>query len=242
MNHNNRVVNGLWIGKSLSNLELLTINSFVHHGHEFHLWTYGAIDNVPNNVILENANEIIEENEVFKYPDDSKLRWGKGSYAGFSDIFRYKLLYDKGGWWVDMDLTCLKPFDFEEDYFFRSHWKFKVVGNAMKCPKGSTLMLDCYNQARAEVDERNLNWHKPIEILNQHVINLNLLKYRHRGLFNNDHAFLLIKYLKLNVSFPQRWYGVHWCNSSGKLTYSEKSALAHLISKYNFSTKRDRVQ
>ena len=233
MDHNNTIVNSLWIGERLSELELLTINSFVRHGHEFHLWTYGNMSNIPDYVQTKDANEIIPEEDVFKYPDDSKLKWGKGSYAGFSDIFRYKLLYEKGGWWVDMDLTCLKPFDFEEAYFFRSHWKYKVVGNAMKCPKSSQLMLDCYNQSRVEVDEHNLNWHKPIEILNQHIVKLNLLNFRHRGLFNNDHAFLLRKYLKRNSTIPDKWYGIHWCNSSGKINYSDKSALNRLMRIYN---------
>ncbi len=233
MNTDNTVVNSLWIGKHLSDLELLTINSFLHHGHAFVLWTYGAIDNVPGSVQINDANDIIDEANVFKYPDDSKLKWGKGSYAGFSDIFRYKLLYEKGGWWVDMDLTCLKPFDFEEDYFFRSHWKYKVVGNAMKCPKGSKLMLDCYNQARLDVKADNLNWHKPIEILNQHIVKLDLLKYRHHGLFNNDHALLLRIYLQWNANIPDNWYGIHWCNSSGKINYTDKSSLKKLMNTYN---------
>lgn len=233
MHTDNKNVNGLWIGTQLSEIELLTINSFLHHGHTFILWTYGDVENVPEGVIVKDANEIIGEDRVFKYPEDSKLKWGKGSYAGFSDIFRYKLLYEKGGWWVDMDLTCLKPFNFEDDYFFRSHWKYKVVGNAMKCPKGSTLMLDCYNQSRQEVSENNLNWHKPIEILNQHIRKLDLLKYRHRGLFNNDHAFLLRKFLKRDSNIPGKWYGIHWCNSSGKLQYSDKSTMSRLIKTYN---------
>ena len=233
MHPDNKYVNGLWIGKRLSEIELLTINSFVHHGHEFILWTYDALENAPENVTVKDANDIIPRDEVFKYPEDSKLKWGKGSYAGFSDIFRYKLLYENGGWWVDMDLTCLKPFDFEEDYFFRSHWKYKVVGNAMKCPKSSPLMLKCYNQTREEVDENNLNWHKPIEILNQHIRGLGLLEFRHKGLFNNDHAFLLRKYLKRKAKIPNKWYGIHWCKSSGKLNYSKNSSMYELIKMYN---------
>jgi mannosyltransferase OCH1-like enzyme len=29
-----------------------------------------------------------------------------GSYAGFADHFRYKLLLEKGGWWPDLDMPC----------------------------------------------------------------------------------------------------------------------------------------
>ena len=35
MDKSTKIVHGLWIGEELSNLELLTIHSFIHHGHEF---------------------------------------------------------------------------------------------------------------------------------------------------------------------------------------------------------------
>jgi hypothetical protein len=36
----------------------------------------------------------------------ARRRAGKGTYAGFSDLFRYKMLFDRGGWWVDTDVVC----------------------------------------------------------------------------------------------------------------------------------------
>lgn len=225
-------MNSLWVGSELSELELLTICSFIENGHEFHLWLYDMIDNVPDTVRIKNANEIIPENKVFRYPRDSKIDWGQGSYAGFSDIFRYKLLYEVGGWWVDMDMTCLKSFDFEGDYFFRDHWKLDVVGNAMKCPKGSEIMKNCYEQAVHEIDEFNESWHKPIEILNDHIKRLDLMRHRKKGLFNSDHAFKLKKYFNRQASIPDKWYGIHWINSAGKLSYKENSTFHKLLIKH----------
>ncbi|MGI9297604.1 MAG: hypothetical protein ACR2QC_06880 [Gammaproteobacteria bacterium] len=46
----NKVINGLWIspdGKPLSNMERLCIYSFCANGHDFHLWAYGDLPNVP---------------------------------------------------------------------------------------------------------------------------------------------------------------------------------------------------
>lgn len=42
----------------------------------------------------------------------------QGSYSAFSNQFRYTLLYDKGGWWVDTDVVCLRRFDFDDDFVF----------------------------------------------------------------------------------------------------------------------------
>ena len=50
----NLVVHGMWIGERLSKLELLTIRSFLHHGHEFHLWLYDPLDTpLPSEVVIE---------------------------------------------------------------------------------------------------------------------------------------------------------------------------------------------
>jgi len=34
----------------------------------------------------------------------------------YSDLFRYSVLHQMGGWWSDLDVVCLKPFDFDDPY------------------------------------------------------------------------------------------------------------------------------
>ena len=234
MSPENLVVNGLWIGGSLSFLEELTIRSFINNGHTFHLWVYDDITtSVGEGLTIKDANQIIPNHQVFKYPDDSKIDWGKGSYAGFSDLFRYKLLYNIGGWWVDMDVTCLKPFEFGSPYFFRNHWKYPVVGNVMKTPKGCDTMLRCYEICLQEINEHNLNWHRPIEILNEQVIRGNLREYRRLGLFNLDVYHHIKCYFELPLSIPNDWYGIHWINSSGKFSFKPNSTFAQLLKKHS---------
>ena len=132
----NRVIQGLWIGSELSIMEQLCISSFLRNGHQFHLYVYDEPRNIPAGAIIKDGNEILPAARIFKYRDYP-------SYAGFSNFFRYKLLLDRGGWWVDMDLVCIKPFDFAEEYVFSSEIsKGDEVVNcgAIKAPSGSPLL------------------------------------------------------------------------------------------------------
>src|SRR5277367_3549628 len=106
-------IQSLWIGRKLSAMERLSIASFLTSGHEYHLYVYEEVENAPDGTVLEAANEILPESRIFQY---SKYP----SYAGFSNFFRYKLLLEKGGWWVDTDVVCLQPFAFDETYVFAS--------------------------------------------------------------------------------------------------------------------------
>jgi 4-hydroxybenzoate polyprenyltransferase len=206
-------VNSLWIGNKLSNMELLTIRSFIENGYEFYLWTYGKLKNeLPDSVIICNANEIIPYNEVFVYKSKSQFGNGQGSVAGFSDIFRYKLLYEKGGWWVDMDVTCLRPFDVVSDYFFRYHHELGIVGNVMKTPKNSPLMKLCYEQAKSTINENNSNWYKPIQLLVNNINQLQLNDFVFNGLSNTDEFQKIEKYYFESSEFPEEWCFIHWCN------------------------------
>ncbi len=228
----NKIVNAFWVTGKLRKMEQLTIRSFIHFGHEFHLWSYDKeVDDLPPGTVLHDAAEIIQEERVFRYRS-KKMVWGSGSYGGFSDIFRYKLLHERGGWWVDMDVTCLKPFDFPEPYFFRNHWQLKVVGNILKCPSGSELMKKCYEQASVEVTEDNTDWHLPIRILNEQIEKIGLMRYRQIGYFNLDMLHTIKPYFEANYQVPVDWYGIHWINSAGQRNYKKGSAYDHMLKKF----------
>ena len=212
LSNDNIIVHGLWIGENLSNLELLTINSFINNGHEFYLWLYKPINNIlPEGVICKDANTIIPENKIFRYKYKNQYGHGKGSLGGFSDIFRYKLLYEHGGWWTDMDITCLKPLNYEQEYVFRNHHELNLVGNIMKCPKNSKLMAKCYERAIIEINEENKDWNKPIQILVDEVKNHNL-DCNIIELSNPDSWKLIIKLLKSDFQIPPKWHVIHWVN------------------------------
>ncbi len=234
-----QIVNGLWIQGNLSALELLTIQSFLDNGFSFQLWTYEPeIINYPARTIIKNANKIISFDKVFNYKNLNIHGHGKGSYAGFSDIFRYKLLYENGGIWTDMDITCLKKFNIEQDYFFRFHHKVGAVGNFMKCPKNSLIMKWCYELAIEKVDENNKDWMLPIYILNDGITKFNLINYIQK-ISNNDSFPEVAKLLSSSNNISNEWKIIHWMNEEfRRLNISKEiclpnSTLQQLYSKHN---------
>jgi glycosyltransferase involved in cell wall biosynthesis len=210
----NRIVHGLWIGPALSKMELLTIHSFLKHGHEFHLWLYDDLNTpLPKGVIIEDANEIIPENRIIRKAEvDPESGVGKGSVSSpFSDLFRYKLLYEKGGYWVDMDVTCLQPFNFDAPYLFRAH-AVGVVGNIMKCPPRSKLMKDLYEKVAKEVSPHS-PWMMPNRMLSAMVNRLGLAQYIRRDIWNEESWWDVIRPLMSGTqSITPGWVAIHWIN------------------------------
>lgn len=236
----NNQVNGLWIRGVLSPLELLTIHSFIGNGYTFNLWTYDKPDVYPqlDNLLVKDAREIIPEENVFSYNESNQFGHGKGSFAGFSDIFRYRLLYLHGGWWVDMDVTCLKRFDFQTDYVFRKSKQKDdfVVGNIMHVPQKSSLMLKCYEQAVKSVHAENKDWMLPINILNQNIKEEKLSSYIYS--FTNEDSWPIVSQLLTDRQYPQDWQAIHWMNEEfrrigiPKNVYIKEGLLGHLMGKY----------
>jgi hypothetical protein len=107
------IVNGFWYGSELGELEKLCIDSWIENGYEFHLWIYDDIE-VPNDVVVENANHIVSFNQYFTYNEGHS----KGTPVAFSNLFRAQLLYQRGGLYTDLDVLCLKLYDFNKRFVF----------------------------------------------------------------------------------------------------------------------------
>jgi hypothetical protein len=142
-------VQSLWVGPKLSELEILSIKSFQKLGHTFILYTYGKVKNIPPKTIIKDGNKIIKKKDLFKF---------KKSFLPFSDLFRYKMLYEKGGYWVDLDMIALKPLKFKEPYIFSSertiqkgpyrNRKFEEIANIgiLKAPPKSNFYKELYQR------------------------------------------------------------------------------------------------
>jgi hypothetical protein len=143
----NPIIQTLWIGDSLSIMEQLAIESFLRNGHEFHLYVYNEVGGLPEGVVVQDANNILPSSKIFKTKH--------GSYAGFSNIFRYKLLFEKGNYWVDTDVVCLRTFSDDQEHVFASERldqptadrKLHITTCVIKAPIHSAIMDYCYNAA-----------------------------------------------------------------------------------------------
>ncbi|HKH44565.1 MAG TPA: hypothetical protein VKM72_07870 [Thermoanaerobaculia bacterium] len=147
------IVQGLWIGDALSKMEQLSIASFLRQGHEFHLYTYGAVSGVPPGTVVRDAEAVIPASRIFFYPHEK-------FYGAFSNLFRYKLLLANGGWWADVDMVCLEPFDFPTEHVFASE---PAPGGAvptaglLRAPAGSAAMAEACEICESKDPER-ISW------------------------------------------------------------------------------------
>lgn len=151
------IIQGLWIGTTLTRFEHNSIKSYLVAGYEYHLYTYDHVDNIPAGVIIKDGNEILDKKEIFYY---------EGSIAPFSDLFRYKLLLERGGVWTDCDIICVRPFPDELEYIFVAERtilkgafascikvppytckKKKVLNSFIKAPIGCEIMRIMYEKA-----------------------------------------------------------------------------------------------
>lgn len=118
-------IQSLWIGNDLGVVQQLCLASYLYHGHEVHLYTYQDLKNIPKGVIVKDGNEILPEKDIF---------YSHGSPAHFSDWFRWKMIAEKSGYWVDMDEICLKPFDFTQENYVFGYESHAVANAVLKFP------------------------------------------------------------------------------------------------------------
>ena len=104
------IIQGLWVGDNISQMEYLSYSSFLKNGFEYHLYTYNHLTNLPKGVIQKDANEILDKKFIVKSS-------GNGSLGGFSDLFRWNLILKHGGIYADSDVVCLKPFSTKINVF-----------------------------------------------------------------------------------------------------------------------------
>ena len=177
----NRVVQSLWVGNELSRMEYYSILSYLKLGYDFHLYTYEPVKNVPKGTTILDGNKIIPKNKIFKL---------KETFLPFADIFRYKMLYENGGYWTDLDMIAIKPFDFKQPFVFSSErtiqkGAYKNVNHpflpnigVLKAPPKSDFYLELYETCMAyEKKGINNDKLKYMKILRKMIDKYNYHKY-----------------------------------------------------------------
>jgi tetratricopeptide (TPR) repeat protein len=138
-----------WSGAPLAPMSQLSLQSMVRLGHPVTLYTYDNMKEmqacVPHGVVLADAETIVPRSIYDQTVATSEIRY-------FSDIFRYAVLYEHGGWWLDTDIVLVKPLNFETGHVFSSQWSgvengHVCVGDVMRAPKGSRHMANLYRMS-----------------------------------------------------------------------------------------------
>jgi hypothetical protein len=88
---------------------------------------------------------MMEQNEFFTYSEG----FGQGSPSAFSNLFRFKLLSESGGWWVDTDVICLSGHIPSCERFFALQGPEVANTAIMYFEPQDSIMLRCFEQARS---------------------------------------------------------------------------------------------
>jgi glycosyltransferase involved in cell wall biosynthesis len=123
-------------------------------GHPVRVWSYSPekLEFLrPYGVELAAASDVVPRGLFERVVAGSEIRY-------FSDIFRYAVLYEHGGLWMDTDVVMLRPFPFHGDYFLNLQWTGEQYGHFL-C--GNVMYAKPYSRHLRNLYEASLDlfWH-----------------------------------------------------------------------------------
>ena len=238
----NDIIQSVWIGDKISNIEKLCINSYLKNGHDFHLYAYNDIEGVPSGCVIKDASEILPKEDVFAY----NVGIGKGSYSAFSNYFRYRLLDLKGNWWTDTDIICLKKIDLKDDFIFASEktadGETHVTSGIIKSLPKAKFSRFCYDFCEKQ-NKETLQWGTVgPKLVKKAVLDLGLSNYVKPWEFFNPIGFEQIGMLfdetfgdmSLTNSYTVHLWNEMWrrCNLDKNKKYDDNCLFEKLKKKY----------
>ena len=200
-------IHSLWIGPQLTWIELLSLHSWLAHGHGVRLWCYDPIDGVPNAVCTADAATILPRTSIIRHRRT-------GSVALFSNRFRYHLLRREPATWLDLDMVLLRPLNHASPYLFGWEAPTLICSAVLRLPPGSPVLDDLIKLtgARAPVPR----WWRLKARLNQRIKGL-IGRHQHAedmewGTFGPAALtyFLLRRNFAGHASPIETFYPVHW--------------------------------
>lgn len=117
-------------------------------GHPVSVWSYSPskLDFLlASGIEVRAADDVMPRAMFERIVAGSEIRY-------FSDAFRYAVLYEHGGLWMDCDVVMLRPFPFRGDYFFNLQWRgghqgHFVCGNVIYAEAHSHHMRALYEMS-----------------------------------------------------------------------------------------------
>lgn len=221
----------LWIGDELGAVERACLQSVMRQGHHVALYAYRCPEGIPEGVDLRDAGTILPERKVFTGRN--------GSFAAFSDWFRYELLARGLGTWVDTDVYLLKPLDTGRTHLFGEESPGILNNAILRLPADSpmiTLLLEPFREAEIP---RGLTWRQRLPLLVHRLlsghVDLRRLPWGSTGplaLTAIARQFgLMGEALPSDMFFPVHWHRADWlANPAVKLEQvaSDRTVAIHL--------------
>ena len=134
----------LWVEGPLSYVEQLCIKSFLDVGHHVTLYHYGPVTNVPEGAELVHGDVVLKRDTFLQHHRT-------GSFALFSDVFRYHLLtkFDRTIW-ADTDAYCVKPFTTKTGHFYGWESPHHINGGVLGFPQDSEALHNLLEMTKDE--------------------------------------------------------------------------------------------
>ncbi len=135
-------VRTFWTGPPLSFYEILSLKSLVATGARVVLYSYENDLVVPEGVELRDAREILSDEVLQRHNADSDKGWSR-----HSDLCRYIMLQRFGGWYVDLDVICLRDHLPSAEMYYARADAATIYNGIMKFPAGFAALGDLIAQA-----------------------------------------------------------------------------------------------
>lgn len=140
-----------WGGRRITPFEVLCLRSFTSAGHTVDLYTYDEVPVLPG-VTIRNARMVLPQSS---YREDSCFEHHPGV---FSDHFRYKLLYEGGGWWIDTDVMLVGEVAKTVWSCFAYQDHERVNNAIMKFAPHDPVMRECLEETIRMRDAGPVEW------------------------------------------------------------------------------------
>jgi hypothetical protein len=157
-----------WHGEAISPYQLLCLRSFADRGQQVEVFSYEQ-PHLPGWLERRNAAEIL--------PHDSVVRQVGDVVGIHGNLFRYALLDQRGGWWIDPDLLLLQADLPAAEIFFAGPDAFGLTSTGLlRFPKGHPVIKACLAQALSLSDSA-ADWEASgaallTELIRQHGLGL----------------------------------------------------------------------
>ena len=115
-------------------MEQMCLRSFLAIGYDAHLYVYGPVEGISRRRSGDGRLGDFSPDQIFRQGPG----YGEGSYATFSDRFRYYLLLKMGGWWFDLDFEALRLKPEPADLLLHPNGIANLVNTLLVVPYGAS--------------------------------------------------------------------------------------------------------